>query len=96
VGDFALCLWQAALGNRFIFPQNGRAPCAFSSQAGCALDCSFCATGKTRIQLAHLTRGGNHWPGLDRTNKSFRTYPAQSDRAILPNVVMMGMGEPLA
>lgn len=73
-------------------PQNGRGTLCVSSQAGCALDCSFCSTGKQGFD-SDLTSAeiiGQVWIA----NKSFGTVPARTDRAIT-NVVMMGMGEPL-
>ncbi len=73
-------------------PQNGRGTLCVSSQAGCALDCSFCSTGKqgfnSDLTVAEII--GQVWIA----NKSFGTVPAKIDRAIT-NVVMMGMGEPL-
>lgn len=73
-------------------PQNGRGTLCVSSQAGCALDCSFCSTGKQGFH-SNLTAAeviGQVWIA----NKSFGTIPAKIDRAIT-NVVLMGMGEPL-
>ena len=73
-------------------PQGGRGTLCVSSQAGCALDCSFCSTGKQGFN-SDLTSAeiiGQVWIA----NKSFGTVPATIDRAIT-NVVMMGMGEPL-
>ena len=73
-------------------PQGGRGTLCVSSQAGCALDCSFCSTGKQGFN-SNLTAAeviGQVWIA----NKSFGTIPAKADRAIT-NVVMMGMGEPL-
>ncbi len=73
-------------------PQNNRGTLCVSSQAGCALDCSFCSTGKQGFN-SDLTAAeiiGQVWVA----NKSFGTIPARMDRAIT-NVVMMGMGEPL-
>src|SRR5690554_148524 len=73
-------------------PQKGRGTLCVSSQAGCALDCSFCSTGKQGFN-SDLTAAeiiGQVWVA----NKSFGTIPARMDRAIT-NVVMMGMGEPL-
>jgi 23S rRNA (adenine2503-C2)-methyltransferase len=73
-------------------PQGGRGTLCVSSQAGCALDCSFCSTGKQGFN-SDLTAAeiiGQVWVA----NKSFGTVPAKIDRAIT-NVVMMGMGEPL-
>ena len=73
-------------------PQGGRGTLCVSSQAGCALDRSFCSTGKQGFN-SDLTSAeviGQVWIA----NKSFGSVPAKSDRAIT-NVVMMGMGEPL-
>jgi 23S rRNA (adenine2503-C2)-methyltransferase len=73
-------------------PQGGRGTLCVSSQAGCALDCSFCSTGKQGFN-SDLTAAeiiGQVWIA----NKSFGSVPAKVDRAIT-NVVMMGMGEPL-
>ncbi|MCG7372443.1 23S rRNA (adenine(2503)-C(2))-methyltransferase RlmN [Pseudomonas luteola] len=73
-------------------PQDKRGTLCVSSQAGCALDCSFCSTGKQGFN-SNLTAAeviGQVWVA----NKSFGTVPAKIDRAIT-NVVMMGMGEPL-
>ncbi|MDM1706892.1 23S rRNA (adenine(2503)-C(2))-methyltransferase RlmN [Thiopseudomonas alkaliphila] len=74
-------------------PQAGRGTLCVSSQAGCALDCSFCSTGKQGFN-SDLTAAeiiGQVWVA----NKSFEgSVPATVDRAIT-NVVMMGMGEPL-
>ncbi|ALU59487.1 MULTISPECIES: 23S rRNA (adenine(2503)-C(2))-methyltransferase RlmN [Pseudomonas] len=73
-------------------PQGKRGTLCVSSQAGCALDCSFCSTGKQGFN-SNLTAAeviGQVWIA----NKSFGSVPATVDRAIT-NVVMMGMGEPL-
>ena len=73
-------------------PQGNRGTLCVSSQAGCALDCSFCSTGKQGFN-SDLTSAeiiGQVWIA----NKSFGSVPAKIDRAIT-NVVMMGMGEPL-
>ena len=73
-------------------PQGNRGTLCVSSQAGCALDCSFCSTGKQGFN-SDLTAAeiiGQVWIA----NKSFGSIPARIDRAIT-NVVMMGMGEPL-
>ena len=73
-------------------PQGNRGTLCVSSQAGCALDCSFCSTGKQGFN-SDLTAAeviGQVWIA----NKSFESVPGMVDRAIT-NVVMMGMGEPL-
>ena len=73
-------------------PQNGRGTLCVSSQAGCALDCSFCSTGKqgfnSDLTVAEII--GQVWIA----SKSFGSIPATADRAVT-NVVMMGRGEPL-
>ncbi|GAA4648519.1 23S rRNA (adenine(2503)-C(2))-methyltransferase RlmN [Kistimonas scapharcae] len=73
-------------------PDGKRGTLCVSSQAGCALDCSFCSTGKqgfnSDLTVAEII--GQVWLAA----KSFNSVPAKSDRAIT-NVVMMGMGEPL-
>src|SRR5690554_2323060 len=73
-------------------PQGARGTLCVSSQAGCALDCSFCSTGKQGFN-SDLTSAeiiGQVWIA----SNSFGSVPATVDRAIT-NVVMMGMGEPL-
>ena len=65
-----------------------------SSQVGCALDCSFCSTGKQGFQR-DLTSDeiiGQLWIA----NQSYMEDVAVADRTrSVTNVVMMGMGEPL-
>jgi 23S rRNA (adenine2503-C2)-methyltransferase len=73
-------------------PEDDRGTLCISSQVGCAMDCSFCATGAqgfsrnlttaeiiAQVWFAAKTLGGNF----------------QTDR-VVSNVVFMGMGEPLA
>ena len=75
-----------------LIPEKGRSTLCISSQVGCAVDCSFCATGKEgfsrNLTLAEII--GQVWLAAN----SFGTPRSQSDRNIT-NVVMMGMGEPL-
>jgi len=81
-------------------PGKNRGTLCVSSQVGCALDCSFCSTGKQGFQrdLSTAEIIGQVWIA----NKSFEENPpdrkkhswAESERHIT-NVVMMGMGEPL-
>jgi 23S rRNA (adenine2503-C2)-methyltransferase len=65
----------------------GRATVCVSSQAGCAMRCSFCATGQ-----AGFTR--NLSPGEIVEQVVVARRAASPSR--LSNVVFMGMGEPLA
>jgi len=72
-------------------PESSRGTLCVSSQIGCALECSFCATGKQGFNR-NLTAGeiisqvlvANHALGFDKDGER-----------IITNVVMMGMGEPL-
>ncbi|MEO5702314.1 MAG: 23S rRNA (adenine(2503)-C(2))-methyltransferase RlmN [Gammaproteobacteria bacterium] len=72
-------------------PEGERGTLCISSQVGCALDCSFCATAQQgfnrNLTVAEII--GQVWVAnraLGRDPKGAR---------IITNVVMMGMGEPL-
>ena len=73
-------------------PEANRGTLCVSSQAGCALDCKFCSTGKQgfnrNLTVAEII--GQLWIA----NKALGAVP-KGDR-VISNVVMMGMGEPLA
>ena len=72
-------------------PESARATLCVSSQAGCVLDCSFCATGKQGFNR-NLTSAeiiGQLWFANKLLGVEKRT-----DR-IISNVVFMGMGEPM-
>ncbi|GAB2888071.1 23S rRNA (adenine(2503)-C(2))-methyltransferase RlmN [Uliginosibacterium flavum] len=89
--------WLMDVGNgnaveTVYIPETSRGTLCISTQAGCALDCAFCSTGKQgfnrnltaaeiigQLWLANRLLGATH----------------DGDR-IISNVVMMGMGEPLA
>jgi 23S rRNA (adenine2503-C2)-methyltransferase len=76
-------------------PEAGRGTLCISSQAGCSLDCSFCATGKQGFN-SDLTSAeiiGQLWLA-NRELGAFAT-PASNGTRRITNVVMMGMGEPL-
>jgi len=65
-----------------------------SSQVGCALDCSFCSTGKQGFQrdLTPAEIIGQLWVA----NQSYmEDVPVGERTRTVTNVVMMGMGEPL-
>jgi 23S rRNA (adenine2503-C2)-methyltransferase len=72
-------------------PETGRATLCVSSQAGCVLDCSFCATGKQGFNrnLSAAEIVGQLW----LANRALG-YPSRAKR-IISNVVFMGMGEPM-
>lgn len=69
-------------------PEKTRGTLCVSSQVGCALNCSFCSTGKEgfnrNLSLAEII--GQVWIASQRLKET--SYQ-------LTNVVMMGMGEPL-
>jgi 23S rRNA (adenine2503-C2)-methyltransferase len=72
-------------------PETARATLCVSSQAGCVLDCSFCATGKQGFNR-NLTAAeiiGQLWIANQLLGVERRT-----DR-VISNVVFMGMGEPM-
>lgn len=73
-------------------PEAGRGTLCVSSQAGCSLDCSFCATGKQGFN-SDLTAAeiiGQVW----LANRELGGF-GKTDGRPVTNVVMMGMGEPL-
>ena len=73
-------------------PEAGRGTLCISSQSGCSLDCSFCATGKqgfdSNLSVAEIV--GQLW----LANKRLSNF-SQINTKLISNVVMMGMGEPL-
>ncbi len=71
-------------------PETNRGTLCVSSQAGCALDCKFCSTGKQGFNRNLTTAEiiGQLW----HANRALAAAPGE--RAVT-NVVMMGMGEPL-
>jgi len=76
-------------------PEARRGTLCISSQAGCALECSFCATGRQgfnrNLGVAEII--GQLW----WANKCLGGYRSnQGGQRVVSNVVMMGMGEPLA
>ena len=73
-------------------PENDRGTLCISSQVGCALECQFCSTGRQGFNR-NLTAGeivGQLW----WANKRLKKDP--HGEKLITNVVMMGMGEPLA
>jgi 23S rRNA (adenine2503-C2)-methyltransferase len=89
--------WLLDVGNgnaieSVFIPETNRGTLCISSQAGCALDCSFCSTGKQGFNRNLTTAEiiGQLW-------LANRLLGATADgERVISNVVMMGMGEPLA
>ena len=74
--------------------EHGRKTLCISSQVGCALDCSFCSTGKQGFErdLSASEIIGQLWVA----NQSYmQGVPMLERENRVTNVVMMGMGEPL-
>ncbi len=73
-------------------PEAERGTLCISSQVGCALECTFCSTGRqgfNRNLTAAEIIGQLWW-----ANKALGVTP--KNERVISNVVMMGMGEPLA
>ena len=70
-----------------------RVTVCISSQAGCAMGCTFCATGQMGLQN-NLTAGEISAQAVWARREAAR-LPAKTPQR-LTNVVFMGMGEPLA
>jgi 23S rRNA (adenine2503-C2)-methyltransferase len=82
-------LWEVAGGHQIetvLMRYRERATVCVSSQAGCAMACSFCATGQAGFDR-HLDAG-------EIIEQVARAQHASPQR--VSNVVFMGMGEPLA
>ena len=80
-------------------PEETRGTLCVSTQAGCALDCAFCSTGKqgfsrnlSTAEIIGQLWWANHELGKD--DPSADSGQAQGNWQI-SNVVLMGMGEPL-
>jgi 23S rRNA (adenine2503-C2)-methyltransferase len=72
-------------------PESNRGTLCVSSQVGCALDCTFCATARQGFNR-NLTAAeiiGQVWVADQRIRQ------LHHGRQLLTNVVFMGMGEPL-
>lgn len=86
-------LWRLADGElveSVLIPTKKRLTLCISSQAGCAMACTFCATG---------------WGGFNRQltpgeivsqYRASRRWAEANDYGPISNIVYMGMGEPLA
>ena len=78
-------------------PEAKRGTLCVSSQVGCALACTFCSTGKQgfnrNLTVAEII--GQVWLANNALKTDDSDQDSVSNRAVT-NVVMMGMGEPLA
>lgn len=92
---WVLRVGDSSMVEAVLIPDGDRKTLCVSSQVGCALDCSFCSTGKQGFQrdLSVAEIIGQVWVA----NRSyFEGEPVRENRErAITNVVMMGMGEPL-
>ena len=97
---------DAAQAFEMVFiPEPDRGTLCISSQVGCALDCSFCATAQQGFNR-NLTAAeivGQVWLAMRELRAAETADPAESIAGApapgerhVTNVVLMGMGEPLA
>src|SRR5204863_584895 len=88
-GETLKWLWEGDGGasvETVLMRYPGRATVCVSTQAGCAMGCTFCATGQAGFER-HLSVG-------EIVEQVLRAQHASPQR--VSNVVFMGMGEPLA
>ena len=105
--------WLIDVGNgnaveTVFIPETNRGTLCVSSQAGCALDCKFCSTGRQGFNrnLSTAEIIGQFWIASRALARNAGGTPARGaakalgaapkGERVVTNVVMMGMGEPLA
>ena len=72
-----------------LIPTNARTTACVSSQVGCSLDCSFCATARLkRMRNLNPDEIYDQVVAIDKESRLYHDRP-------LSNIVFMGMGEPL-
>ncbi|MFN7836307.1 MAG: 23S rRNA (adenine(2503)-C(2))-methyltransferase RlmN [Burkholderiaceae bacterium] len=78
-------------------PESGRGTLCISSQAGCAVNCRFCSTGKQGFSrnLSPAEIVGQLWLAKRLLTAAQHQAAETPPDRIITNVVMMGMGEPL-
>ncbi|HYB33060.1 MAG TPA: 23S rRNA (adenine(2503)-C(2))-methyltransferase RlmN [Steroidobacteraceae bacterium] len=106
------CKWllkaDASQAYEMVFiPEPDRGTLCISSQVGCALDCSFCSTAQQGFNrnLSTAEIVGQVWLAVRELGRAAPPVPAGEAAAAaaasgaerqVTNVVLMGMGEPLA
>ncbi|MDQ4068349.1 MAG: 23S rRNA (adenine(2503)-C(2))-methyltransferase RlmN [Actinomycetota bacterium] len=115
-GDTTKWLWALADGARvetvLMAYRSGRVTVCVSTQAGCAMACSFCATGQAGFQrqltvgeiVEQVVRARAAWGGGAGSPAASGGQPQWRTESRRPkdpgarrtNIVFMGMGEPLA
>jgi 23S rRNA (adenine2503-C2)-methyltransferase len=79
-------------------PEDDRGTLCVSSQVGCALECTFCSTGRQgfnrNLSVSEII--GQLWIANQSLRRADGYDMLPPGERIISNVVMMGMGEPLA
>jgi 23S rRNA (adenine2503-C2)-methyltransferase len=94
--------WLVDVGNgnaveTVYIPEETRGTLCISTQAGCAVNCRFCSTGKQGFNR-NLSVGeiiGQLWMAEFELRKTKGVEAGPKGERQITNVVMMGMGEPL-
>jgi 23S rRNA (adenine2503-C2)-methyltransferase len=90
---------DAAQAFEMVFiPEPDRGTLCISSQVGCALDCSFCSTAQQGFNRNLTTAEivGQVWLAASELAREDAAAGTPSAERRVTNVVLMGMGEPLA
>src|SRR3984893_18645591 len=90
---------DAAQAFEMVFiPEPDRGTLCISSQVGCALDCSFCATAQQGFNrnLSTAEIVGQVWLAVRELGGEQQCEDAPGDLRHVTNVGLVGMGEPLA
>ena len=94
--------WLVDVGNgnaveTVFIPEENRGTLCISTQAGCAVNCRFCSTGKQgfsrNLTVAEII--GQLWMAEFELRRTKNIEPGPKGERQITNVVMMGMGEPL-
>lgn len=103
-GDTIKFLWRltdGALVESVLMRYPGRITLCISSQAGCGMNCPFCATGQAGLQrnlyaseIVDQVVRANRVIADGEFGRDKKRDPSQPER--VSNIVFMGMGEPLA
>jgi 23S rRNA (adenine2503-C2)-methyltransferase len=94
-------LFDVGVGNgveTVFIPEDDRGTLCVSSQVGCALECRFCSTGRQgfnrNLTVAEII--GQLWVAHHGLKAEVNRTTGEIAARPVTNVVMMGMGEPLA
>jgi 23S rRNA (adenine2503-C2)-methyltransferase len=94
--------WLVDVGNgnaveTVFIPEETRGTLCISTQAGCAVNCRFCSTGKQgfnrNLSVSEII--GQLWMAEFELRRTKGIEPGPKGERQITNVVMMGMGEPL-